>query len=186
MPRVSVAHGWWNRQRGTAPARPGQRHRGARAQDHCVIIRGYGDNRRRGFGAPDVSGPASGAHELRLRLVMIPPGTRGLPHFHADAGSAVYLVSGAADVWHGTGLCTHSTVRAGDFIYIPPGTPHLAVNRGEVTSIAVVTRAGQEEAAGPAVVEIPRHLAGLLSYPVAVSECPEGTRGAPDRLSAPR
>ena len=71
---------------------------------------------------------------------MIPPGTRGLPHFHADVETAIYVVSGEADVWHGPGLGKRSAVRAGDFIYVPPGTPHLAVNRGDVTSIAVVGR----------------------------------------------
>ena len=77
---------------------------------------------------------------------MIPPGTRGLPHLHGHE-TAGYVVSGEAEVWHGTGLIRRSVVRAGDFIYIPPGTPHLAVNRGDVTSIAVVARAGQQAAA---------------------------------------
>jgi uncharacterized RmlC-like cupin family protein len=116
---------------------------------------------------------------------MIPPGTRGLPHLHGHE-IAGYVVSGEAEVWHGTGLIQRSVVRAGDFIYIPPGTPHLAVNRGDVTSITVVARAGQQvggqevndqdandqdandqaDQAGSAAVELPRHLAGLLSYPV--------------------
>jgi uncharacterized RmlC-like cupin family protein len=101
---------------------------------------------------------------------MIPPGTRCLPHFHAGAESAIYVVSGEADMWHGTDLATRSPVRAGDFIYIPPGAPHLTVNRGEVTSIAVVARADPAEQPEPVVIELPRHLAGLLSYPVAVGE----------------
>jgi len=100
---------------------------------------------------------------------MIPPGTRCLPHFHAAAESAIYVVSGAADVWHGSGLAMRSAVRAGDLIYLPPGTPHLAVNHGEVTSIAVVARAGETDHGAPVVIELPRHLAGLLTYPVAVS-----------------
>ena len=70
-------------------------------------------------------------------LVMIPPGSRGMPHYHDDRETALYLVSGETEVWHGADLAKRSTVRAGDFIYIPPGTPHLAVNRGDVTSIAV-------------------------------------------------
>jgi uncharacterized RmlC-like cupin family protein len=135
-----------------------------------VIIRGHGENRRRSVGEPGVSGPVSGAHALRLHLVLIPPGTRCLPHFHAGAGSAVYMVSGEADVWHGTDLAKRSAVRAGDFLYVPPGAPHLAVNRGEVTSIAVVARTEPPDQAGPVVIELPRHLAVLLSYPVAIGE----------------
>jgi uncharacterized RmlC-like cupin family protein len=111
-----------------------------------------------------------GAHELRLHLVMIPPGSRGLPHLHPDAESAVYVVSGETDVWHGDGLALQSAVRAGDVIYIPPGAPHLAVNRGDVTSIAVVARVDPADQPGDVVIELPRHLAGLLGYPVAVGE----------------
>jgi uncharacterized RmlC-like cupin family protein len=187
MLRVSMVDGWLNRPRGTGPARTGMRAHGARGQehsgqqpsghdhrvrDHCVIIRGHGEDGRRSAGdqQPGVSGPSSGKPALRLRLVMIPPGTRGLPHFHADGETAVYVVSGEADVWHGPGLGKRSAVRAGDFIYVPPGAPHLAVNRGEVTSVAVVGRADLPDQPGIVVIELPRHLAGLLSYPVASGE----------------
>ena len=180
MPRVSMVDGWRSRPRGTEPARPDLHTQGAPAQDprireprvqeDCVIIRSHGENCRRSNGAPVVSGPSPGAHGLRLHLVMIPPGTRCLPHFHAAAESAIYVVSGAADVWHGSGLAKRSAVGAGDFIYIPPGAPHPAVNRGEVISIAVVARADPADHAGPVVLELPRHLAGLRTYPVAVGE----------------
>ena len=63
-----------------------------------------------------------------------------------------------------------SVVRAGDFVYIPPGTPHLAVNRGDVTAIAVVARADPADQPGAVVIELPRHLAALSSYPVASGE----------------
>ena len=173
MLRVSMVDGWLNRPRGTVPARPDVRAQGARVQDHnCVIVRSRGEDSRRSVGdqQPGVSGPSSGAHALRLHIVMIPPGTRGMPHFHADCATAIYLVSGEADVWHGTGLVKRSAVRAGDFIYIPPGTPHLAVNRGDVTSIGVAARPDPADQADAVVIELPRHLAGLLSLPVALQE----------------
>ena len=125
-----------------------------------MIIRSHGEDCRRSIGdQPGVSGPSPGAHALRLHLVMIPPGTRGTPHFHADRETAIYVVSGEADVWHGPGLGKRSAVRAGDFVYIPPGTPHLAVNRGDVTSIAVVARTDPADQPGAVVIELPRHLA---------------------------
>ena len=164
MPRVSVVDGWRSRPRGTEPARPD-----LPTQGESAIIRSHGENCRRANGAPGGSGPSPGAREIRLHLVMIPPGTRCLPHFHAAAESAIYVVSGEADVWHGYDLAVRSAVRAGDLIYLPPGTPHLAVNHGEVTSIAVVARAGETDHGAPVVIELPRHLAGLLTYPVAVS-----------------
>ena len=133
-----------------------------------MIIRSHGEDCRRSVGEqqPGGSGPSSGKPALRLHLAMIPPGTRGMPHYHADRETAVYVVSGEADVWHGPGLVQRSAVRAGDFIYIPPGTPHLAVNRSDVTSIAVVALTHPADQPGAIVIELPRHLAGLSSYPV--------------------
>jgi uncharacterized RmlC-like cupin family protein len=172
-----MVDGWLNRPRGTEPVRTDVRAQGTRVQDpraqkHGVIIRSRGEDGRRSVGdqQPGVSGPSSGAHVLRLHLVMIPPGTRGMPHFHADGETAIYVVSGEADVWHGPGLGKRSAVRAGDFIYVPPGTPHLAVNRGEVTSIAVVGRTDPPDQPGIVMIELPRHLVGLSSYPVASGE----------------
>ena len=177
-----MVDGWLNRPRGTEPARIDVRAQGPRGHerrgherrflDHCVIIGSHGEDGRRSARdqQPGVSGPSSDAHALRLHLVMIPPGTRGMPHFHADGETAIYVVSGEADVWHGPGLGKRSAVRAGDFIYVPPGTPHLAVNRGEVTSVAVVGRTDLPDQPGIVVIELPRHLVGLSSYPVASGE----------------
>jgi len=155
MLRVSKVDDWLSRQ----PAR-----RDLRSSDDCVIIRSAGAPR---------AGPnavSAGARALGVNLVMIPPGSRGMPHYHEERETAVYLVSGETEVWFGAGLAKRSTVRAGDFIYIPPGTPHLAVNRGDVTSIAVAAESGASDGPGPVVIELPRHLAGLLSLPVAVQE----------------
>lgn len=120
-----------------------------------------------GGARPGVSGLSAGAQALGVRLIMMPPGTRGMPHFHAEHETAVYVVSGETEVWHGAGLVQRSTVRAGDFLYIPPGAPHLAVNHGDVTSIAVAARNDPADSASAVVIELPRHLAGLLSLPVA-------------------
>ena len=171
MLRVSKVDGRRNRPHGTGSARPDLSAQGARVQDHGVIIRSHGEDCRRSTGdQPGVSGPSPGHPALRLHLAIIPPGTRGRPHFHAGGETAVYVVSGEADVWHGAGLGKRSPVRAGDFIYVPPGAPHLAVNRGEVTSVAVVGRTDLPDQPGIVVIELPRHLAGLLSYPVASGE----------------
>ena len=207
MLRVSKVEGWLPRSHDAGPGRPDPRSSGG-----CVVIRSGGslpggyshvpaevrpgdegsgqaaatqDCRRSGGDQPGGSGPPSGGPALRLHLVLIPPGTRGQPHLHGHE-TAGYVVSGQAEVWHGTGLFRRSVVRAGDFIYIPPGTPHLAVNRGDVTSITVVARpcqvgtarcasnaqpsdaqaADREDQACSVAVELPRHLAGLLIYPV--------------------
>ena len=155
MLRVSKVDDWLNRQ----PTR-----RDLRTADDCVIIRSAGAPRT------GVSGLSAGARGLGLNLVMIPPGSRGMPHYHDGHEIALYLVSGESEVWHGADLAKRSTVRAGDFIYIPPGTPHLAVNRGDVTSIAVVARTDPDNDGRTVAIELPRHLASLLSLPIAIQE----------------
>jgi uncharacterized RmlC-like cupin family protein len=155
MLRVSKVDDWLSRQ----PTR-----RDLRSSDDCVIVRSADAPRA---GANAVS---AGARALGVNLVMIPPGSRGMPHYHDGRETALYLISGETEVWYGAGLAKRSLVRAGDFIYIPPGTPHLAVNRGDVTSIAVVADGNTADDAGTVVIELPRHLAGLLSLPVAVQE----------------
>ena len=165
MLRVSKVEEWLPR----APTRPDLSRRG-----DCVIIRasqGY-DGMRGASLAPGVSNRSAGAQALRLHLVMIPARTRGMPHYHDGHESAIYAVSGETEVWHGKGLVERTAVRAGDFMYIPPGTPHLAVNRADVTAIAVIARTDPSETERVVVVELPRHLAELLSFPIAVQELP--------------
>jgi uncharacterized RmlC-like cupin family protein len=116
--------------------------------------------------------PPPGTLGSALHLVMIPPGMRGAPHVHPGQETALFMVSGEAEVWHGEDLARRSTVRAGDFLYLPPGTPHLAVNRADVISIAVVAGTGPGDGTcdGTNPLELPRHLAGLRGLPVAERE----------------
>ena len=151
---------------------------GATAQDHaarqrattCVVIRPNAIEQQGLTLTTGVSRETVGSNALCMRLMMLPPGTRGTPHSHKGHESAIWVAMGEAEIWHGPGLCGRTVVHAGDFLYIPPGTPHLAVNRGDVTSIAVVAESDPADDADTIVVELPRHLAGLLSLPVAVQE----------------
>jgi uncharacterized RmlC-like cupin family protein len=70
-------------------------------------------------------------------------------------------------VWHGEGLRRRAVVRAGDFMYIPPGTPHLPVNRSDVVTVAVVARTDPQEQESVVTVSLPPHLADLEAFPVA-------------------
>jgi uncharacterized RmlC-like cupin family protein len=117
--------------------------------------------------AKGVTSRSAGAHALCLHLVTIPPGCRGIPHFHAGHESAIYTVTGETEVWHGEGLSQRTIVHAGDFMYIPPGTPHLPVNRSDVMTIAVVARTDPEEQESVITLNLPPHLADLSAFPVA-------------------
>jgi uncharacterized RmlC-like cupin family protein len=172
MLRVGRSGDWPGQPRGTAIGRPNAPAPGARVHDQRVLVCTLDADGRRGVGdQPGGSGPSSGwspAH--RPHLVLIPPGTRRVPHIHAASSASVYLASGCAEVWHGPGLVSRAALRAGDFIYLPPGTPHLTVNHGVVTAIAVVARADPGDQPGTVVIELPRHLAHLSGYPVSCDE----------------
>lgn len=75
-----------------------------------------------------VSGETVGARGLSMHLVVIPPGARSEPHSHQGYETAIYVLQGRVETRYGAGL-THSVIsEAGDFLFIPPDTPHEAIN----------------------------------------------------------
>jgi uncharacterized RmlC-like cupin family protein len=141
----------------------------ATALDEVIIIRAAGtyDGKQGMSLATGVSSRSAGARALCLHVVTIPPGTRGIPHLHDGHESAIHVLSGETEVWHGTGLRQRSVATAGDFIYIPPGVPHLPVNRGDVTAVAVVARTDPREQESVVTLSLPPHLEELNAFPVA-------------------
>jgi uncharacterized RmlC-like cupin family protein len=139
------------------------------APGEVIIIRAAGDYEgKQGMSlATGVSSRSAGARALCLHLVTIPPGTRGVPHVHDGHESAIYTVSGETEVWHGEGLRQCSIVKAGDFMYVPPGIPHLPVNRSDVMTIAVVARTDPQEQESVVTLSLPPHLAELNAFPIA-------------------
>ena len=93
MLRVSKVEEWLHR----APTRPDLSTHG-----DCVVIRSsHSYDGKQGVSlASGVSSQTAGAQALCLHVVMIPPGTRGMPHFHDGHESAIYTVSGETEVWH--------------------------------------------------------------------------------------
>ena len=144
-------------------------HPPAAASSEVVVIRGgSGYDGKQGVSlATGVSRRSAGSRALCLHLVIIPPGTRGVPHAHDGHESAIYTVSGETEVWHGEGLRNRTVVHAGDFMYVPPGTPHLPVNRSDVTTVAVVARTDPQEQESVLTMQLPEHLADLCAFPIA-------------------
>jgi uncharacterized RmlC-like cupin family protein len=115
----------------------------------CRIVSGS-DNSYQGKQGPayfaGISAQNTGAQHLCLHVLVLPPGGRAVPHLHENHESAIYLIEGEAEVWWGEGLAEHGTMDAGDFMYIPPGVPHLPVNRSTTREArAVVARTDPNE-----------------------------------------
>jgi uncharacterized RmlC-like cupin family protein len=67
-------------------------------------------------------------------------------HKHADHETAIYVLSGESEMRYGEKLEHHVTVRAGDFLYIPAGMPHLPYNQSKSEScVAVIARTDPNE-----------------------------------------
>ncbi len=63
-----------------------------------------------------------------MHMVTIPPGARENAHLHENHETAIYVLSGEAEMWFRENLEEHVTVHAGDYVYIPAGVPHLPAN----------------------------------------------------------
>jgi uncharacterized RmlC-like cupin family protein len=142
----------------------------------CVVIRpdavaGQEPGEEQGLTlTTGISRDTVGSNALCMHLVMLPPGTRGAPHFHSGHESAIWVAMGEVEVWHGPGLCGRTVVHAGDFLYIPAGVPHLVVNRSEAEMmVAVVARTDPAQNTSVVVFDLPPHLDGLFAVPVATA-----------------
>jgi uncharacterized RmlC-like cupin family protein len=114
----------------------------------CTVIRS--DETHRGKqGLPYVAGisaESAGARGISMHLLTIPPGGRAKAHLHAHHETAIYVLNGESEVWYGAGLRQHLVVRAGDFLYIPAGMPHLPANCSRTEPcITVIARTDPNE-----------------------------------------
>jgi len=75
-----------------------------------------------------VSQSTVGATGLSMHIVVIPPGARADPHAHRGYETAIYVLEGRVETRWGEGLAESVISEAGDFLFIPPGVPHEAIN----------------------------------------------------------
>ena len=95
---------------------------------------------------PGVSAETVGAKALWLGSVPVPPGGRTKAHVHEHHESAFYMVSGdEVELWTGDQLQHREVARPGDYLYIPAGVPHVAVNRSATPALFVGARTDPNE-----------------------------------------
>ncbi|HJW56411.1 MAG TPA: cupin domain-containing protein [Burkholderiaceae bacterium] len=88
-----------------------------------------------------VSGQTAGATGLSMHIVVIPPGARAEPHLHEEYETAIYVLQGRVETRYGENLSQSVVSEAGDFLFIPPGMPHEAINLSETEPArAIVAR----------------------------------------------
>lgn len=75
-----------------------------------------------------ISGETVGARGLSMHIVVIPPGARAEPHKHLGYETGIYVLEGRVCTRWGSALEHEVVSEAGDFLFVPPGVPHEAIN----------------------------------------------------------
>jgi uncharacterized RmlC-like cupin family protein len=75
-----------------------------------------------------ISGQTVHATGLSMHLVIIPPGGRAEPHIHVGYETGIYVLEGTVRTRWGSALEHEVVSQAGDFLFVPPGVPHEAIN----------------------------------------------------------
>lgn len=97
-------------------------------QVHVVTASERYEGRQRAETLAGISAESVGARRLCMHLVTIPPGACGEIHLHQDHESALFILEGTAATRFGPGLAHQAIAKAGDFVYIPAGMAHQAIN----------------------------------------------------------
>jgi uncharacterized RmlC-like cupin family protein len=88
-----------------------------------------------------ISGSTVGAQGLSMHIVVIPPGARAEPHRHIGYETGIYVLEGRVCTRWGEALEHEVVSEAGDFLFVPPGVPHEAINLSDTEPArAVVAR----------------------------------------------
>lgn len=95
-----------------------------------------------------LTGASAGASGISMVVVTIPPGARAKAHLHHGIETAAYVIEGEIEIWFGSDLSEHVTVGPGDYSYVPPDMPHVAINRSAHRCVAVVAHTAPDDQAG--------------------------------------
>jgi uncharacterized RmlC-like cupin family protein len=88
-----------------------------------------------------VSAETCGSTGLAMHLVVVPPSAAAEPHFHDGYETAIYQLEGRVETRYGPDLAESVVTEAGDFLFVPPGVPHQAVNLSETEpAVAIIAR----------------------------------------------
>jgi len=74
---------------------------------------------------------ATSASKVWMGRVTAAPGSSSGPHHHGEAETAAYVLAGRMRIYYGEGFAEHVDLEAGDFVFVPPGVPHVEANEGD-------------------------------------------------------
>lgn len=87
-----------------------------------------------------ISAEATGSKTLWYGLIKVAPGHRTKAHTHPHE-TGLYVVKGSLDVFSGREMDDAFTATERDFVLIPAGVPHVAINKSDDAPVfAIVAR----------------------------------------------
>ena len=88
-----------------------------------------------------ISGETVNSTGLSMHVVVIPPAARAEPHLHIGYETGIYVLEGRVLTRWGAELEHEVISEAGDFLFVPPGVPHEAINLSDsIPARAVIAR----------------------------------------------
>jgi len=95
--------------------------------------------------ATAIAGDTCGSTAIFTVLSRLAPGLRSSAHIHTNCESSIYVVAGRGSVETGVHLDKVLAIQPGDFLFVPPGAPHVVINEGDEDLVLVVSRNTAEE-----------------------------------------
>ena len=104
-----------------------------------------------------VSSQTVGSERVWMGQASVGPRTTSGNHHHGDSETAIYVVSGhPVFVFAEDGKEVRLTPEPGDYVFVPPFTPHREENPADDEAVVVLARSSQEAI----VVNLPGPLTG--------------------------
>ena len=92
-----------------------------------------------------LSGKTVGAEKLWMGQTHVGRHTASANHHHGDSETAIYVASGhPVFVFAEDGEEIRLTPEPGDYVFVPPWTPHREENPGDEEAVVVIARSSQE------------------------------------------
>ncbi len=92
-----------------------------------------------------VSSETVGSERIWMGQTIVAPTTASGNHHHGDSETAIYVVSGhPVFVFVESGREVRLTPEPGDYVFVPPFTPHREENPGDDEAVVVIARSSQE------------------------------------------
>ena len=92
-----------------------------------------------------VSSKTVGSEKVWMGQAHVSAGSGSENHHHGDSETAIYVVSGhPVFVFAQDGSEVRLTPEPGDYVFVPPWTPHREENPGDEEAVVVLARSSQE------------------------------------------